>query len=145
MFSSNSYKTDKTVRNNLKKPLEIGMVKGSKQGYEITERFTPCCSFLKSWRYFYNMSLLEKIAPSSTIIWQGGLEFMLESESPIEHECFIETGPSFLTKLDDQLIYRNHTYIFTNRKLKTEDHLENAMKIPRNQRILTSVEKISKE
>ncbi len=139
-------KTNKTVRNNLKKPLEIGMVKRSKEKYEITGRFTPCCSFLKSWRYFYDISLIENIAPNSTIVWQGGLEFIIESESPIEQGCFVETGPSILTKLDDQLVYRNHTYIFTNRTLKTKDHLKNALRVaPRNQRILNSVEKISKE
>ena len=59
---------------------------------------------------------------------------------PIEQDCFVETGPSILTKLDEQLVYSNHTYIFTNRKLTTKDHLENALRVaPRNQRILNSV------
>ncbi|MFW6144692.1 MAG: winged helix-turn-helix domain-containing protein [Candidatus Natronoplasma sp.] len=39
-------KTERTVRVNLKKPKEIGLVKQKEVDYKITERFTSCSSFL---------------------------------------------------------------------------------------------------
>ncbi len=138
-------KTERTIRNNLKKPNEMGLIEKKDDRFKITERFTPLCSFLKSWRYFYNSSLIEEVKPSSAMIWQQGLEFIIESDSPIDNENFDETGPSILSDLDDELVYTSHTYIYTKRGLDIKDHLKNALRIERdNKRIQKSVKKIAK-
>ncbi|MFW6142494.1 MAG: hypothetical protein ACOC53_08055 [Candidatus Saliniplasma sp.] len=95
-------KTKRTIRDNLKKPLEIGIVKQQNSELNTTKRFSPLCSFLKSWRYYYDLTLVEKTAPNSTIIQQCGLEFIIESDKPISSKHFTETGPSYLSKIDDQ-------------------------------------------
>ena len=139
-------KTERTIRDNLKKPKEIGLVNQKNDDYKITKRFTPCCSFLKSWRYFYNISLKDEIDPSSAIVWQSGLEFMIESDSPLDNENFDETGPSLLSDLDDELVYTTNTYIYTNRELALKEHLKNALIIERdNERIKKSVKKIANQ
>jgi|GEM_PF-2763503 len=137
-------KTERTIRDNLKKPDEIGLVKRKNDNYKITKRFTPCCSFLRNWRYFYNISLKDEIDPSSAIIWQQGLEFMIESDSSIDNEDIEETGPSLLSDLDDDLVYTTNTYIYTTRELSLKEHLKNALMIEKdNERIKKSVKKIA--
>ncbi|MFW6144203.1 MAG: MarR family transcriptional regulator [Candidatus Natronoplasma sp.] len=137
-------KTERTIRDNLKKPKEIGLVKQKNDNFRITERFTPCCSFLKSWRYFYNLSLKDEIAPTSTIVWQSGLEFIIESGSPIDNEDLEKTGPSLLSGLDDKLVYTSYTYMYTKREIDLEEHLNNALRIEgNNERIRKSVKKIA--
>ncbi len=143
-LSKTTDKTKRTIRDNLRKPKEIGLVKRKDNVFKITERFTPCCSFLKSWRYFYHISLKDEIKPNSTIIWQRGLEFIVESSSPIEEKNFIETGPSYLTDLDDELVYTSYTYIYTKRELDMKEHLKNALILEKgNKRIRESVKKIA--
>ncbi|MBS3790586.1 MAG: MarR family transcriptional regulator [Candidatus Thermoplasmatota archaeon] len=139
-------KTERTIRDNLKKPKEIGLVKQKNDDFKITERFTPCCSFLRSWRYFYNLSLKDEIEPNASIVQQRGLEFLIESDSPIYNENFVETGPSLLSDLDDELIYTSYTYIYTKRGLALEEHLNNALRIEGdNERIKKSVKKIANQ
>lgn len=144
-LSKETKKTKRTIRDNLKKPKEIGLIKNRDDKFEITERFSSLCSFLKSWRYFYNSSLKDESAPSSAIIWQQGLEFIIESDSSIDNDNFDETGPSILSDLDDELVYTSYTYIYTKRELDIEDHLKNALRIEGdNKRIQRSVKKIAK-
>ena len=144
-ISKETKKTKRTVRDNLKKPKEIGLIKKRDDRIEITERFSPLCSFLKSWRYFYNSSLKDEAAPSSAIIWQQGLEFIIESDSPIDNENFDETGPSILSDIDEELVYTSYTYIYTKRELDIKDHLKNALRIESdNKRVQKSVKKIAK-
>ena len=135
-------KTKKTIRNNLKKPLEIGIIKQNKE-LEITERFSPLCSFLQSWRYYYDLTLVEKTTPNSTILQQDGLEFIIESNNPIRSDHFTETGPSYLTKIDDQLLYTSYTYIYTKREIDLKEHLMNALKISSDQRIYNASKRIA--
>ncbi len=144
-ISKETKKTKRTVRDNLKKPKEIGLIKKRDDRFEITERFSPLCSFLKSWRYFYNSSLKDEAAPSSAMIWQQGLEFIIESDSPIDNENFDETGPSILSDIDEELVYASYTYIYTKRELDIKDHLKNALRIESdNKRVQKSVKKIAK-
>ncbi|MFO7991237.1 MAG: helix-turn-helix domain-containing protein [Thermoplasmata archaeon] len=138
-------KTKKTIRNNIKKPMEIGIIKQQNKELKTTERFSPLCSFLKSWRYYYDLSLVEKTAPDSTIIEQAGLEFIIESESPIKSKHFTETGPSYLTKIDDHLLYTSYTYIHTHREISLKEHLINTIKLTSDKRIYNTTKRIAEE
>ncbi|MGM0510717.1 MAG: hypothetical protein ACQESD_06285 [Thermoplasmatota archaeon] len=129
-------KTEKTIRYSLEKPREIGIIT---EKNKITDRFEPLCSFLESWRRYHNIKYMKETSPNQTFLWQGGLEFIVETENPIDHRELQETGPS---KLGEELYYTDYMYIYSNREQGKYEHILNALTVrPGDRRVLKAVER----
>lgn len=136
LLSQLTLRSEKTIRYSLERPREIGILT---KDNEITERFRPLCSFLNSWRRYYNIKFKEEIAPNATFLWQGGLEFIIETEREIDDDRLQSTAPSALAK---DIFYTKNTYICSHVEQNIYEHILNTLTVrPDDKRVLEAVKK----
>ena len=101
----------------------FGAISQEKMTISIPPSDTTLARFLQDFSKGACAAMLESIAPSGTVLWSEGLEFLFSSRTPANARCVAETGITAMSKRGLRFMSdaRYYHYAYWRPRLRRED------------------------
>lgn len=101
-----------TVNRVLKRFRDRGLVGTDNSHYQLNADFDRLHEFARALTHHLHRQRLESVAAKGTILWEDHDEFLAQTETEVNADCFHETGLARFAAFDLQFLLTSHHHYF---------------------------------